>query len=146
MQANQKVQWYMSETERDLTYLHISTNRQHISTISINFLFLVKTNRIYAQFGGKEILILCIYLKEYMLIVYFSHFFCTRIVILLTSVRGKRTEVKIRHPGWKIRKVDTLSYKLSPKYSPVIGYKCGCARGCWLYTNCTRVGADVNKE
>ena len=40
-----------------------------------------------------------IYLIEYMLINYFSHFFCTRIVILLTSVRGKRTEVKIRHPG-----------------------------------------------
>ena len=35
-----------------------------------------------------------IYLIEYMLINYFSHFFCTRIVILLTSVRGKRTEVK----------------------------------------------------
>ena len=62
-------------------------------------LVLVPGNRIYAQFGGKELLILCIYLIEYMLIIYFSHFFCTRIVILLTSVRGKRTEVKIRHPG-----------------------------------------------
>ena len=56
-------------------------------------------DRIYAQFGGKELSILCIYLIEYMLINYFSHFFCTRIVILLTSVRGKRTEVKIRRPG-----------------------------------------------
>ena len=48
-------------------------------------------------------MILCIYLIEYMLIIYFSHFFCTRIVILLTSVRGERTEVKIRHPGRKIK-------------------------------------------
>ena len=60
-------------------------------------------NRIYAQFGGKELFDSCIYLIEYMLIIYFSHFFCTRIVILLTSVRGKRTEVKIRHPGRKIK-------------------------------------------
>ena len=67
--------------------------------ISIVNLVIVTSNRIYAQFGGKELSILCIYLIEYMLINYFSHFFCTRIVILLTSVRGKRTEVKIRHPG-----------------------------------------------
>ena len=60
---------------------------------------LIIGNRIYAQFGGKELFDSCIYLIEYMLIIYFSHFFCTRIVILLTSVRGKRTEVKIRRPG-----------------------------------------------
>ena len=61
--------------------------------------FIGLSNRIYAQLGGKELLILCVYLIEYMLINYFSHFFCTIIVILLTSVWGERTEVKIRHPG-----------------------------------------------
>ena len=35
------------------------------------------SNRIYAQFGGKELLILCIYLIEYMLINYFSNIFCS---------------------------------------------------------------------
>ena len=70
-----------------------------IVSIDIEIIMSIDTiNRIYAQFGGKELSILCIYLIEYMLINYFSHFFCTRIVILLTSVRGKRTEVKIRHP------------------------------------------------